>query len=56
MEEAKKLGKQSVGIGIIAEHHELRQWYERRGFVETKRFRVKQLPFEVMLMEGKVPG
>ncbi len=44
--EAKRLGATRVEIGIIAEHTELKEWYEKFGFIETAagRFPTCRLP------------
>ncbi len=49
--EAKKIDVIHIGIGIIAEQTDLRNWYENQGFVcgETKQF--DHLPFAVGLMK-----
>ncbi len=48
---AKAGGAERVGIGIIAKQIDLKQWYERLGFVAASTKRFRHLPFEVMLME-----
>jgi len=48
--EAKRLGVSSVGIGIIARQHELKQWYLQLGFVENETKSYDHLPFEVMFL------
>jgi GNAT superfamily N-acetyltransferase len=47
---------QSISIGVIGEHTELKYWYEARGFTvgETKRF--PHLPFSVQYMTRQVLG
>lgn len=50
LDEARRLGARRVEIGIIAEHHELRAWYERLGFVERETKRFAHLPFTVLFM------
>lgn len=50
--EAGAMGITTLGIGIIADQHELRQWYEKLGFVETGRKRFEHLPFEVLFMKS----
>jgi N-acetylglutamate synthase-like GNAT family acetyltransferase len=49
--EAEKINVIHIGIGIIAEQTDLRNWYENLGFVygETKQF--EHLPFAVGLMK-----
>jgi diamine N-acetyltransferase len=50
LEEARKLGAQGVGIGIIADHGELREWYLKLGFIEGELKDFPHLPFRVLLM------
>ena len=50
IEEARSKGAGRIGIGIIAAQRELKQWYERLGFVATATKRFSHLPFEVCLM------
>jgi N-acetylglutamate synthase-like GNAT family acetyltransferase len=51
LNEARRVGARRVSIAIIAEHHELREWYVRIGFQPKKRERYEHLPFEVMFLE-----
>lgn len=51
LNEAKSLGFNKIGIGIIAKQRELKEWYEKLGFVETGRKTFAHLPFEVAFME-----
>jgi N-acetylglutamate synthase-like GNAT family acetyltransferase len=39
-----------VSVGIIARHHELREWYRRLGFAEAGLQRFPHLPFEVAFL------
>jgi N-acetylglutamate synthase-like GNAT family acetyltransferase len=48
--EAKLLGVHCVSIGIIAEHTELKNWYEGLGFVEGESKEFPHLPFRVTFM------
>ncbi|MFA7464156.1 MAG: GNAT family N-acetyltransferase [Syntrophales bacterium] len=48
--EAKRLGARSVGIGVIADHLELKRWYVKYGFVETENRKFAHLPFRVSFM------
>jgi N-acetylglutamate synthase-like GNAT family acetyltransferase len=48
--EARKLGIRRVEIGIIAEQTELKEWYEKLGFVFTKEAQFEHLPFRVAFM------
>lgn len=41
---------QFVKIGIIANHHRLKQWYQKLGFRETETKKFSHLPFEVTYM------
>ena len=47
---AKNFGLQRMEIGIIAEQHDLRTWYERLGFVVTGEKEFEHLPFRVAFM------
>jgi GNAT superfamily N-acetyltransferase len=48
---AKTLGAQEVGIGIIADHTELKEWYRKIGFIEGDTKDFKHLPFRVTFMK-----
>jgi len=48
--ESKSFGAKSISIGIISEHEELREWYQRIGFVEGETKEFKHLPFLVTFM------
>ena len=48
---AASKGAGRVSIGIIAEHTELKEWYESLGFVETQIKSFPHLPFKVCMME-----
>jgi N-acetylglutamate synthase-like GNAT family acetyltransferase len=50
----KALGARRVEIGIIAEQVELKAWYQKMGFAETRRARFEHLPFEVQFMSMAV--
>jgi N-acetylglutamate synthase-like GNAT family acetyltransferase len=54
LSEAKRLGVNYVSIGIIAEHTELRDWYEKLGFIEGERKEFPDLPFGVTFMSYAV--
>jgi N-acetylglutamate synthase-like GNAT family acetyltransferase len=43
-------GARKVSIGIIADHFELKEWYETFGFSEVGTKRYPHLPFEVCFM------
>ena len=51
LECAASEGARKVGIGIIDEQTELKEWYKRLGFVETQTKNFPHLPFTVCLME-----
>lgn len=51
---AAALGCEKISIGIIAKQDELRQWYEKMGFVETGRNTFAHLPFEVAFLTYKI--
>lgn len=50
LSEAKLLAAKRVDIGIIAEHAELKDWYERLGFIEGESKEFPHLPFRVTFM------
>lgn len=50
LHEAKRVGALRVEIGIIADHTELRDWYQKLGFVDQKTAVFAHLPFEVLFM------
>lgn len=54
--QAGRSGGGRVGIGIIAAHVELKEWYREMGFVEgvTKTF--VHLPFQVTFMSYEIEG
>ena len=54
LECAASKGAGKVGIGIIAEQTELKEWYKRLGFVEARIKSFPHLPFKVCLMEYKL--
>jgi GNAT superfamily N-acetyltransferase len=43
-------GGAGIEIGIVAEHEELRAWYERNGFRFLRKARFDHLPFGVVYM------
>jgi N-acetylglutamate synthase-like GNAT family acetyltransferase len=47
---AKARGAKQVGIGIIAEQTDLKQWYQKIGFVEGETKKFEHLPFQVTFM------
>lgn len=50
LSEARGLGCRRVGIGVISDQAELKDWYRRLGFVETENREFAQLPFLVTFM------
>ncbi|KGO34935.1 MAG: GNAT family N-acetyltransferase [Desulfoprunum sp.] len=50
LEHAASKGARKVGIGIIDEQIELKQWYQQLGFVVTEIKSFPHLPFTVCLM------
>ena len=56
LKEAGNRAFRQVGIGTIASHGELLEWYRKIGFVagETRRF--EHLPFEVTFMTYHIPA
>ena len=50
LSEAGALGCHRVGIGVIADQAELKEWYRRLGFVETETRDFAHLPFRVSFM------
>lgn len=47
---ARTIGIRCIGIGVISEQKDLKQWYEKMGFVEQETKTFPHLPFEVSLM------
>ncbi len=52
--EAKRLGARQVGIGIIAQDKELKDWYKTLGFLQTETKKIAHLPFQVTFMSCNV--
>jgi N-acetylglutamate synthase-like GNAT family acetyltransferase len=50
LSEAGRLGCRKVGIGVIADQAELKDWYRGLGFVETETRDFAHLPFRVSFM------
>jgi len=48
--EARLTGAETLELGIISGHTELKQWYERMGFSVAGSKRFDHLPFEVTFM------
>ncbi len=53
-QEANSRHVEQVGIAIIAEQNELREWYEKIGFCVTGCKWFEHLPFEVMFMKYRL--
>ena len=47
---AQQLGLKKIGIGIIARQTDLKQWYQKNGFVEGETKEFDHLPFTVCFM------
>jgi N-acetylglutamate synthase-like GNAT family acetyltransferase len=52
--EAKRLGARRVGIAIIAEQAELKNWYRKIGFTERDTREYSHLPFRVTFMSHEI--
>jgi len=52
--EARKLGCNTVRIGVIADQAELKAWYRELGFVETETRDFAHLPFRVSFMQSSL--
>jgi GNAT superfamily N-acetyltransferase len=50
LSEARALGCHRVGIGVIADQADLKDWYRGLGFVETENREFSHLPFLVTFM------
>jgi GNAT superfamily N-acetyltransferase len=48
--EAKKLKIKHISAQILAEDIELKQWFEKFGFIETQVIDLKDFPFRTLLM------
>ncbi len=48
------MGLKTIGIGIIANQTELKEWYEKIGFKRTDQTSFDHLPFEVVFMEYQI--
>jgi len=48
--EARELGAKRVSATIIAEDTELKQWYEKSGFVETETLNFKDFPYQFTVL------
>ena len=49
--QAAGLGAQKLSLGLIDAHTELKEWYGRRGFMQTEIREFAHLPFTVCFME-----
>jgi len=54
IQEAVKAGCKRLEIGIIAEHVELRRWYEKLGFITGRTKEFAHLPFNVTFMHSDI--
>jgi len=52
--QAGRSGAERVDIGIIAEQAELKEWYQRTGFVEGETKEFAHLPFRVTFMSYEI--
>jgi len=51
---AREMGLKRVELAMIAEHDELRRWYEGMGFFAMEMRRFEHLPFMVLFMSTPV--
>jgi N-acetylglutamate synthase-like GNAT family acetyltransferase len=51
---ARKLGSKTIGIGIIDQQTDLKQWYHKIGFIEGETSTFDHLPFMVRFMSYKL--
>jgi N-acetylglutamate synthase-like GNAT family acetyltransferase len=51
---ARVRGVQRVSVGVIADHVEVKKWYQKIGFKETRKETFPHLPFEVAYMEKSI--
>ena len=52
--DVKRAGARRVNIGIIAAQTELKNWYQKIGFVETETKQFAHLPFRVRFMSYEI--
>lgn len=55
-ETARQLGLKTISIGMIARQTDLKQWYQKIGFVEGEITDIEHLPFEVCFMTYALKG
>ena len=55
-ETARQFGLKTISIGIIARQTDLKQWYQKIGFVEGEIKEFKHLPFQVCFMTYALKG
>ncbi len=55
-ETARQLGLKIISIGIIAQQTDLKQWYQKIGFIEGEIKEFKHLPFQVRFMTYALKG
>lgn len=53
---ARASGAQTVGIGMISDESELKQWYKNLGFIEGDTKEFTHLPFRVTFMTYELQG
>jgi ribosomal protein S18 acetylase RimI-like enzyme/ketosteroid isomerase-like protein len=53
--EARRMGLRRVGIAMIAEQAELKEWYGKLGFVEKQTKGYAHLPFRVTFLSFEIP-
>jgi N-acetylglutamate synthase-like GNAT family acetyltransferase len=51
---ARELGTKTIGIGIIDGQSDLKQWYQKIGFIEGETREFDHLPFTVRFMNYKL--
>jgi ribosomal protein S18 acetylase RimI-like enzyme len=56
LDRIKQRGGRIASIGIIDENHQLKEWYQKKGFIEIGRKRFNHLPFEVCFMLKEIEG
>lgn len=54
LDQAEKMGAHRVEIGIISEHTEIKDWYQRLGFSLKGTATYDHLPFEVTFMSREI--
>lgn len=54
LDDARRSGATAADIGIIADHAELKAWYEGLGFTAVRRTHYDHLPFDVLHLTREV--